>query len=254
MIEFMKELAVEAGKLSLAEFARMNHDQVEYKSARDIVTVADKAVEQLIYARVTRETPDYAFFGEESGRTAAKSDYCWVIDPIDGTASFAAELPIYCVSIALQYRGETVKAAIYAPRLGELFWAEKGGGAFLNDRRLQVSSCAELSDAMLATGFACLRAGLKENNLPRFNRIAPLVRGISRLGSAAIDLCYVAAGRFAAYWEIGLQPYDYAGGMLLVTEAGGTIGDLDGGHDLARRGIVATNVAIDRELLPYLRA
>ncbi len=253
MIEFMKALAVEAGKLSLTEFARLRREDIEYKNSKDIVTAADKAVEKLIAARIAQTTPDYDFFGEETGKASHNSDYCWVIDPIDGTAAFAAELPVYGVSIALQHRGATVKAAIYAPRLNELFWAEKGKGAFLNGHPIHVSNCEHLSEAMLGTGFACLRAGLKDNNLKYFNRIAPQVRGICRLGSAAIDLSYVAAGRFAAYWEFALQPYDYAGGMLLVTEAGGKICDLDGGSDFYRRGIVATNGAIDREFRPYLQ-
>jgi myo-inositol-1(or 4)-monophosphatase len=254
MIEFMRDLAVEAGKLSLAEFGRLRQDDIEYKNNdKDIVTAADKAVEKFIFEQVYRAYPDYDFFGEESGVRSRQSDYCWVIDPIDGTAAFASELPAYAVSIALQYRGETVKAAVYAPRLGELFWAEKGQGAYLNSRRLRVSTHSRLSDSMLATGFACLRAGLEDNNLKYFNRIAPLVRGIHRYGSAAIDLCYVAAGRFDAYWELALQPYDYAGGVLLVTEAGGKVYDFAGGKDFSGQGIIATNGVIDRELCPFLK-
>jgi len=253
MMTFIRKLAEEAGTLSLAEYDRLSDGDVEYKNDKDIVTAADKAVEQFIFSRISATYPEHDFFGEETGITSRGSDYCWVIDPIDGTASFVHDLPFYSVSIALQYRGETVNAAVYAPRLKELFLAEKGGGAFLNDRRIRVSRRDKLSDSMLSTGFACLRAGWKDNNLKYFNRIVPEVRGIRRHGSAAMDLCYVAAGRFEAFWELNLQPYDYAAGILLVTEAGGKVRDFDGGHDYTGKGIIATNGAIDKTLLPFLK-
>lgn len=253
MIEFMKKLAIDAGELSLKEFHRLKAGAVEYKSTpRDIVTVADRAVEQFIFEAMAKNYPEYDFYGEETGKKLSDKDYCWVIDPIDGTACFAAGLPTYCISIALQFKGETIRAAIYAPRLKELFWAEKGKGAFLNGERLWVGDCSRLSDAMLVTGFSCLRAGLKENNLKYFARLAPEARGILRLGSAALDLCYVAAGRFDAYWELLLQPYDYAGGILLVTEAGGLVHDLAGGNDLGRKGIVAASPGIEPAMMQYL--
>ena len=252
MMDFIRALALEAGELSLAEYGRLRDGDVEYKNDKDIVTAADKAVEQFIFARIAAAYPGHDFFGEETGVTSHGNDYCWVIDPIDGTASFVHDLPFYSISIALQYRGETVKAGVYAPRLKELFLAEKGGGASLNDRMIRVSRRDKLSDAMLATGFACLRSGWSENNLEYFNRIAPRVRDVRRHGSAAMDLCYVAAGRFDAFWELNLQPYDYAAGILLVAEAGGTVRDFHGGKDYTGQGIIAANGVIDRALLPLL--
>ncbi len=252
MMQFIRELALRAGELSLKEYDRLRDGDVEYKNDKDIVTAADKAVENFIFTQISQTYPEHDFFGEETGRTYHGSDYCWVIDPIDGTASFVNELPFYSISIALQYQGETVKAAVFAPRLNELFLAEKGSGAFLNGQPIRVSRREKMSDAMMATGFACLRAGWQENNLRFFNRIVPQVRGIRRHGSAAMDLCYVAAGRFEAFWELNLQPYDYAAGILLVTEAGGTVRDFDGGTDFTGRGLIATNGVIDGALLPNL--
>lgn len=248
----MHNLALEAGELSLTEYARLTGQDIEYKNSKDIVTAADLAVENFIRGELAAAYPGYDFFGEETGITAQGSDYCWVVDPIDGTASFVNELPFYAISIALRHRGETVAAAIYAPRLKEMFMAVRNEGAYLNDRRLHVSSCDKMSDAMFATGFACLRAGWQDNNLKYFNRIVPEVRGIRRHGSAALDLCYVAAGRFDAFWELNLQPYDYAGGILLVTEAGGTLRDFTGGSDYSGKGLIAANGKIDAVLLPYL--
>lgn len=251
-MDFITTLALAAGKLSLEEFSRLRDSDIELKGEKDIVTAADRAVEHFIVSSIRERYPDHGVFGEESGKAGAQDGYLWVIDPIDGTASFVRDLPFYSISIALQYRGETLKAAVYAPRLNELFLASREKGATLNGRPLKVSGKNSLSSAMLSTGFACLRAGMSDNNLKYFNRIVPQVMGIRRHGSAAMDLCYVAAGRFDAFWELNLQPYDYAAGVLIVEEAGGRVRDFNGGRDFSARGIIASNRAIDAELDKYL--
>lgn len=250
-MDFIKNLALEAGQLSLEEYARLTEQDIAFKSPKDLVTAADKNVEQFIVNEISKEFPEHSIFGEETGRHRHNGDYCWVIDPIDGTASFVHELPFYSISIALQHHGQTIQAAVFAPRLNELFYAERGKGAFLGTRKLKVSTRSKLQDAMLATGFACLRADWPDNNLKYFNRIMPEIRGIRRHGSAALDLCYVAAGRFDTYWEMNLQPYDYAAGILLVTEAGGKVYDFTGGGDYSAKGIIATNGKIDAKLKKF---
>ncbi len=250
-MDYIKSLAHEAGKLSLEEFARLRDVDIQFKNEKDLVTSADRKVEAYIIGRIKKEFPDHDIYGEETGMLENGSDYQWVIDPIDGTASFVHELPFYSVSIALRHKGKTIQAAVYAPRLEELFYAEKGHGAFLNEKRLKVSKRARLVNSMLATGFACLRENWKDNNLKYFNRIMPEIRGVRRHGSAALDLCYVAAGRFDGYWEMNLKPYDYAAGILMVKEAGGKLYDFEGGSDFSGKGIIATNGKIDAELKPY---
>jgi len=252
-MDFIKSLALEAGKLGLEESARLQDVDIHFKNEKDLVTSADRKVEAYIIGRIKEEFPGHDIYGEETGMLENGSDYQWVIDPIDGTASFVHELPFYSVSIALRHKGKTIQAAVYSPRLEELFYAEKGHGAFLNEKRLKVSKRTRLVESILATGFACLRENWTDNNLKYFNRIMPVIRDIRRHGSAALDLCYVAAGRFDGFWEMNLKPYDYAAGILIVKEAGGKLCDFEGGSDYSGKGIIATNGKIDAELKQYFR-
>jgi myo-inositol-1(or 4)-monophosphatase len=210
-------------------------------------------VEHYLIEQIKQRYPDHAIVGEETG-THQGSEYRWIIDPIDGTGSFVHDLPYYSTSIALEHAGELVLAAVYAPVLGELFMAEKGRGATLNDKPIRVSDCDTLSEAaMLGTGFACLRNDLEHNNLPYFAAIAPKIRGIRRLGTCAIDLSYVACGRFDAFWELGLKIYDISAGMLILTEAGGTVTDFSGtSTDNLPGEILATNGTLHKELSKIL--
>ena len=248
LLPFIKKLAVEAGDLSLDAYQRLTGNDIEFKSPKDLVTAADREVENFIIARITEKFPTHALFGEETGKSG-NSDYCWIIDPIDGTASFVHELPFYSISIALYYQDEPMVAAVCGPRLNELFYAAKGHGAYLGERKLQVSSRAQLIDAMLCTGFACIRADLPKNNLPYFERMVKCSRGMRRHGSAALDLCYVAAGRLDGFWELNLKPYDYAAGILILQEAGGLISDFHGGANYSSDGIVATNGLLHQAML-----
>ena len=227
MKTFLESIIKQAGRISLDYKARLADVRVSRKSEKDLVTEADVAVEHYLVKQIRQRYPDHAIVGEETG-THAGSEYRWIIDPIDGTGSFVHDLPYYSTSIALEHAGELVLAAVYAPVLGELFMAEKGNGATFNGRPIRVSDCDTLSDAMLGTGFACLRNNLEHNNLPYFAAIAPKIRGIRRLGTCAIDLSYVACGRFDGFWELGLKIYDISAGMLILTEAGGTVTDFSG--------------------------
>ncbi len=252
-LDFIRELAAKAGQMALARRDGLSSSSLEFKNDKDIVTDVDKEIEAFIIAELAKAFPGHATYGEEFGKSSSSSEYCWVIDPIDGTTSYVHGQPFYSVSIALKHKGSPVLAAVCAPSLGETFCAAKGQGAFVNGARLKVSSRARLIDSVLSTGFACLRAGLEENNLPAFCRIVPKLRGVRRYGSAAIDMAFVAAGRLEGFWELNLNVYDIAAGELLVTEAGGKVFDLNGGKEFPQRGTVATNGLIDKELLPLLR-
>jgi len=252
MIHFLQQLALEAGQIAIEARVGLAEKNIHFKNEKDLVTDADQRVEAFVTSRIKAAYPDHDIFGEETGRQQHGSEYCWVIDPIDGTTSFVHDLPYYSVSIALQQRGETILGAVYAPRLNELFLAEKGSGTTFNGRPMKVS-VRTMKNALLGTGFACIRAGWKENNLKYFNRILPLVRDVRRCGSAAVDLAYVAAGRYDGFWELNLQPYDYAAGILMVTEAGGKVYDFTGGKDYTGKGIVATNGIIDADLVACLK-
>lgn len=251
-LEFMKETALCAGRLAESIRANSALYTVEQKdTAFDLVTTADKEVEKLIFSRIMQKYPSHSIFGEESGLCGKTSPFQWIIDPIDGTTSFVHESPNYSISIGLQYEGQGIAGVVYAPVFNELFYAVKGKGAYCNGRKIHVTDHAKLSDSLVATGFACLRAGWKDNNLPYFNQIAPLVRDIRRYGSAAIDFCWVACGRLDAYWELNLQKYDYAAGEVILREAGGSCTDLSGGNDQAHKGTLASNGLLGDVLLPF---
>jgi myo-inositol-1(or 4)-monophosphatase len=252
MINFIKRIAAEAGRMTLDEFKKLGKDDIQFKNEKDIVTAADKNVERFIISQIRAKYPEDDIHGEETGRSGKGSDHCWIIDPIDGTTSYVHEQPFYSVSIALAFKNRPVLAAVYAPRLGELFYAERGKGAFLNGRKISVSGRDSLGSSVLSTGFACIRAGLADNNLKYFSRIVPAIRGVRRFGSAAIDMAYVAAGRLEGFWEMNLNIYDIAAGILLVEEAGGKVSDFSGGPDYPKKGTVATNGKINEELLKLL--
>lgn len=253
MIEFIKKLAWESGEICLRESTEITKENLSFKSERDLLTSVDTQVEQYIVSRIKERFPDHDLIGEETGENKQGSEHCWIIDPIDGTVSYFHGQPYYSVSIAYQQKGITEAGVVYAPALGQMFTAERGHGAWLNNStRLAVSTTDTLINALMATGFACLRAGRKKNNLHYLNKILPQIRDIRRCGSAAIDLAYVAAGKVDAFWEMDLNIYDVAAGVLLVKEAGGSITDMQGTDDYPESGIVATNGFMSKELLALL--
>jgi len=255
MREFLETIIREAGRISLESYGRIDPAAIHFKTEKDLVTDTDRAVELYITDEIKKKYPNHALYGEETGMSgkAETTGYRWIIDPIDGTTSFVHEIPFYSVSIALEYRQELVLGAVYAPKLNELFIAEKNKGAFCNGKTIRVSGRQKLAQSLIGTGFACLRSDTDKNNLPYFNRVAPRVRGVRRMGSAALDLAYTACGRLDAFWEWHLKPYDYAAGILLVREAGGVVTDLSGTHEYETRGIYAANPHVYRELFNILQ-
>ncbi|MCX7780509.1 MAG: inositol monophosphatase [Negativicutes bacterium] len=222
-LEVAKDAALAAGKLQLAHLGKENL-AIDTKSTDiDLVTEVDKKSEELILAHIRRHFPGHGVLAEESGRSAAQSEYVWVVDPLDGTTNYAQGLPIFAVSVALTCRGETVLGAVNCPVTGELFTAVRGQGAFLNDRKIHVANKTKLAQSVLATGFPYDVAIHPLNNLSYFNALIFKARAIRRLGAAAYDLACVAAGKFDGFWEMALSPWDVAAGALLVEEAGGTV-------------------------------
>lgn len=254
MHDFLKNTIVRAGEICLAEQGDITLRDIEFKARKDLVTVTDKRVETFIVGRIQDRFPDHGVWGEETGKKNTDSEYCWIIDPIDGTTSFFHGQPYYAVSIALKKQEEIIAGAVYAPALGQLFEAYRNEGAWLNDRPIRVSATASLTDSVMATGFACLRSGVEPNNLVHFNRIVPLLRDIRRCGSAAVDLCYVAAGKVDGFWELNLNVYDVAAGTLMVTEAGGVVTDFSGGPNFPENGIIAANPVLADILKTQLTA
>jgi myo-inositol-1(or 4)-monophosphatase len=247
------EAVVLAGDLQLA---RLGQDfAVTKKSAIDLVTEVDVAVERRIRALIAARFPDHPILAEElGGAAAAPPGPCWIFDPIDGTTNFAHGLPIFCASLALEIDGVAEVAAIYDPNRRELFTAERGGGAFLNGRPLGVSSAARLVDAMLVTGFPYDVHARVDEIVGLFGAFVGQARAVRRLGSAAIDLCYVAAGRLDGFWETDLKPWDIAGGALVVAEAGGRVTGTNGEPFVSRGGhVLATNGHLHDPMLAVIR-
>lgn len=252
MIPFIKSLVLEAGTICLEGQKHLSYQDLEFKSAKDIVTAIDKKVEAFLVKAILARYPDHGVLGEEYGTVQTKSGYRWIIDPIDGTTSFVHRLPFYSISIALEKDGELVLGVVYAPALGQLFHGEKGKGAFVNDTPIHVSETKQLCNAVMATGFACLRAGWQNNNLSIFNELVPKLRDIRRFGSAALDLCYTAQGCLDGFWELNLNIYDIAAGSVILKEAGGEITDFTGGQKFPENGIAATNQGLHNELMGIL--
>ena len=256
-LEDFKATALEAAAVAgqiLLDYARHGF-QIEYKHAIDLVTDADRKSEQVIIDTIRRAYRHHDILAEERGmESVGVSPYKWVIDPLDGTTNFAHGFPMYCVSIGLEYRGKIVLGVILDPTRQELFVAVSGQGATLNGNPIRVSRSAELNAALLVTGFAYDFRESTHNNLDYFTRFCLVARGVRRTGSAAIDLCYVAAGRFDGFWEMKLHPWDMAAGSLMVTEAGGRMSDFKGGSfSIYGQEMVASNDLIHNEMLAVLR-
>lgn len=217
------EMAENAGKIQMKYFRQSNLEQSTKLNDSDIVTIADKESEAYMLDFIRRKFPDNGIISEESGREHEEKEWRWVIDPLDGTTNFASGLPVFCVSIALEHHKDAVIGVVYAPYLGELFHAVKGAGAWLNGQPIHCSGKPELSKAVVATGMPYDRNDNADNNLEEISRMALRVRGIRRMGSAAIDLCYTAAGFLDAYWELNLNRWDVAAGQLIAKEAGAII-------------------------------
>ena len=263
----MLNIAVKAARRAGAIINRAALDrtqlEIHSKRANDFVTQVDKSAEAAVIDVVRQAYPDHAILGEESGALpgrsggpakSAPSEYRWVIDPLDGTTNFIHGFPQYCVSIAVQHRGATQHGVIYDPGKNELFTASKGRGAFLDDRRVRVSKCAQLKDALVGTGFPFKELGRVDLYVRQMKYLMQHSSGIRRAGAAALDLAYVAAGRLDAFWEMGLSPWDMAAGALMIQEAGGLVGDLSGDSTYLESGdITAATPKVFPQLLAALR-
>jgi len=213
--------------------------EVRSKNRNDFVTQIDKASEAAIIDIIHKAHPDHAILAEESGASAQKSEYRWVIDPLDGTTNFIHGFPQYCVSIAVQHRGATAHGVVYDPTKNELFTASKGRGAYLDDRRMRVSRCLSLKEALIGTGFPFKELGRIDLFMRQMRYLMEHSAGMRRAGAAALDLAYVAAGRMDGFWEMGLSAWDMAAGALMVQEAGGIVGDLAGEPGFLEKGDIA---------------
>jgi myo-inositol-1(or 4)-monophosphatase len=242
----MRELAREAGAMLLSYFGKV---EIEYKGDVDLVTEADRSSEKLIVSRIRKLWPNHDLVGEEGSSTETGSDFRWYIDPLDGTTNFAHGYPVFCVSIALEYKGERIAGVIYDPSRDEMFAAEKGGGARLNDSAIRVSKTKRLAESLLSTGFPSHKRH-KNPNIHFYHQITLRCHGVRRAGSAALDLCCVACGRYDAFWEFNLNSWDTAAGVLLLQEAGGKVTDFTNGpFQLDSREVLATNSILHEELL-----
>ena len=254
----MLNTAVKAARKAGSIITRASFDidklTIRKKRQNDFVSEVDEAAEEAIISVLRDAYPDHGILAEESGRSDTKSDYVWVIDPLDGTTNFLHGFPQYCVSIGLLHKGQPTQAVVYDTNRNELFTATKGVGAYLNDRRIRASRTDKLEDALVGTGFPFREVGHLDDYLRMFKNVTKSTSGIRRPGAAALDLAWVACGRIDAFWEIGLSPWDMAAGALLVREAGGLIGDLDGNEGYLDSGrVVATNPKLFNSFLQLLK-
>jgi myo-inositol-1(or 4)-monophosphatase len=253
MINFAITIARQAG--AILRYGVERERQVESKGHADVVTDIDKASEALLVSAIRERYPDHAIVAEEGSNSDGQSEYTWLIDPLDGTLNYLHGLPIYAVSLGLVRAGQPYLGVVYDPTRDELFVAERGRGAYLNGRQLQVSPTAQLNKALLTTGFPYDRFNRSENNLREFAHILLHVQDVRRPGSAALDLCYTAAGRSDGHWELGLKAWDVAAGAIIVSEAGGRLSDWQGNEwQIGQERLLATNGLIHDELLALLQA
>ena len=254
MIQDVIDIAVEAGHFLKHSVGTVR--SVERKLGQDsnLVTEVDKRSEAMITERIRMKYPGHAILGEESGGSITGADTVWIIDPLDGTTNFTHGLPIFCVSIGVQHKGELVAGVVYDPNLDELFSAERGGGAFLNGKRLHVSGTAELRESLLVTGFPYNIRENPHHAVEHFQAFLMEAQAVRRLGSAALDLCYIAAGRFDGFWEVALKSWDMAAGMLCVREAGGNVTNFRG-EQMKVTGVdlLATNGKIHEAMRAVLK-
>jgi myo-inositol-1(or 4)-monophosphatase len=255
LLNVMTAAARKAGRNLKRDFGEVEHLQVSLKGPANFVTAADRRTEEMLQAELTKARPGYGFLGEEGGpKAGADKSHCWIVDPLDGTTNFLHGIPQFAISIALERDGVIVAGIIYNPANEELFTAERGKGAFLNDQRLRVAARRRMEDAVVACGLPHIGRGDLGLFRKEITVVQERVAGLRRFGAAALDLAWVAAGRFDAYWERELSPWDMAAGILMVREAGGFATDLDGGDAIfAKKQIIAGNEFIHKQLLEALK-
>ena len=253
MLHFAIQTAKGAGAILMKHFG--NISSYKHKSTPiDLLTIADTKSEAFIVNEIKTTFPDHHIIAEESAAVENNSDYRWVIDPLDGTTNFVHSLPIFAVSIGLQYKGETIVGVVYNPSANKCFFAEKNGGAFLNGEAIHITSTNTLSNSLLVTGFPYTHDDSWRKGFDLFKEMYGKTQGVRRLGAAALDFCFVAMGRFEGFWEFGLSPWDVCAGGIILTEAGGKVSDWDGSPmPFSGNRILATNGHIHGEMMDVLR-
>jgi len=256
LLKVMSDAARKAARGLNRDFGELAELQVARKAPADFVSAADLKAEQTLFEALEKARPGYSFLGEERGLIeGTDKTHTWIVDPLDGTTNFLHAIPHFAINIALQREGAIVAAVTYNPISNELFWAEKGKGCYVNDKRLRVAARTRLDETVIATGIPYLGHGQHARFLKELHQIGQRVAGIRRFGSAALDLAYVAAGRYDGYWERDLKAWDIAAGLLLVTEAGGKVTDADGGEEMLTTGSICTgNLEIHPQLLDKLKS
>ena len=243
-----------AGKVILDNLGRLSKEDIHLKKASDFVTRVDTESEQIIINMLRERFPSHLFLSEESRKDIGTDQYRWIIDPLDGTTNFIHQYPVFSVSIALEYRREIILGVVFDPSRDELFTAEKGKGAFVNNNRISVSDVRDIGDGLITTGFPFRKKDIISKYLEVFRNVFLEVSDLRRAGSAALDLAYLACGRCDGFFEIGLSPWDIAAGEILIREAGGMVTDFGGGNDYLSTGnIVAGNPIIHKELLKGIK-
>ncbi len=255
LLNVMVQAAMKAGRGLVRDFGEAENLQVSRKGPGDFVSAADRRAEEIVRAELTKARPTYGLVMEESGEVeGTDGQHRWHIDPLDGTTNFLHGIPIFATSIALERQGQIVAAVIYNPVMDELYTAERGRGAFMNDRRLRVAGRADLPEMVFATGLPFIGKGDHGRTLKELRHIMPEVAGVRRCGAAALDLAWTAAGRMDGYWERGLNSWDIAAGILMVKEAGGYVSDLSGKDKMLDSGdVVAGNEFAHKHLLRLLK-
>jgi myo-inositol-1(or 4)-monophosphatase len=255
LLNVMVQAVRKAGRGLARDFGEVENLQVSMKGPGDFVSAADKRAEQVLFDELKRVRPTYGFLMEERGEVAGEDEqYRWVVDPLDGTSNFLHGIPHFAISLSLEKNSIPVAGVIYNPVLDELYTTEKGAGAFVNDRRLRVSARREIVDCVIGTGIPHLGRPDHGPYLNELRQVMANCAGIRRIGSAALDLAYVAAGRLDGFWEHGLHAWDYSAGWLMVKEAGGFVSDLDGKDNIHETGgILAGNERIHGQLLATLK-
>jgi myo-inositol-1(or 4)-monophosphatase len=256
LLNVMIAAARKAARALKRDFGEIEKLQVSLKGPANFVTAADRRAEETLYAELSKARPGYGFLGEEGGkREGADKTHTWIVDPLDGTTNFLHGIPQFCISIGLQRDSTMVAGIVYNPANDDLFVAERGKGAFLNDQRIRVAARRRLSDAVITCGLPHLGRGDIALGHRETLAVQGQVAGLRRFGAAALDLAWVAAGRLDGYWERDIKPWDMAAGLIIVREAGGFVSDLDGADEMLAKGhIVAANETIQKELLRLLKA
>ena len=254
LIDTAQTAARNAGKILLQHYGKVDKSDIRKKSATDFLSFVDEKAEQSIIETIKNDFNDHAILAEESGADQVQNDYRWIIDPLGGTKNYLNNIPVFAISIGVEYKQEMVAAIVYDPVHDELFSAERGSGAFLNGTRIHVSEKSTLAESFIATGFPFKNKHLLQDYLLVFQNIFDQCVGARRLGAAAIDLAYIACGKFEGFWEIGLNPWDMAAGALLIKEAGGKISDFwDKPYYMNNAYVLATNGHIHNALGEIIR-